>query len=409
MFKSTYRTKLQTFLSESGNLSSAQLKLRQLHSIKSFADTLILDDNNAEVVWVYNTQCKKKKGFLKIEKETNAIVLDNDNNIVSCAFPRFRGLFDSRASQIHWESATGEQKLDGKLVMIYNHRGNTFIQTRESATASNIIPGTNETYSQAVRAVLTKKFGNPFSPFNTNKYSADLVWLFEFVSPKNNTVTMYEEDGLALLSVIKKSLGQTELKRHLAENFADDYNFTIPYRFAIRSEEEAIDLHNELNDPIGPGIVITDKRGKRVSLVSDVFKTIEKLTNPVVSEKQIATVALTGYAELLSNRFKSFADLLLLFDTTIHEIIDDLDNIWSFNKDILSRKVFAERIDDTENGEMKRILFKMRSGKVENFSDVLACLCSETLIEETKRRHRLSYNKIHREFKKFKEVSSNVR
>jgi hypothetical protein len=341
-----------------------------------------------------------------MENEINAVVLNTKNELVSCAFPRFHSIYNPDSENIDWFSAIAEEKIDGVLVIVFNYKGNVFVQTRESIIASNLIPGTDESYRQAVERILSKKFDNPFSPFRVGDGSEDFVWVFEFVSPKNNTVIRYEEEDLVLLSIIKKSLGQVELHRGIVDAFAKGYNFTRPRKFVVRSEEEAVSFHNEVNFPYGPGIVISDRRGKRVKLVSNTFKTMEKLTNQYVSEKQIAYAALTGFGDRLSMRFGRFADLLLLFDTTIREIAEDADDFWSANYQLSSGKEFAGRVKDYS---MRGLLFSIWSGKVENYSGVLSWLTPKNVIEETKKRHILSYREALKNFNETMEVNNNVR
>lgn len=397
------KTTLQKYLERKEHPAKIRTDLMRSYGVRTSVETLIMADDSAEIVWSYRLKAKKNRALTRMEKEINAILLDNDNEIVSCSFPKIFSLYSPNARKIDWNTAVAEEKLDGKLIMIYNHKGTVFIQTEESATAANPVPDTNVSYYEAIRNFLTKKFVKPFGPFN-GKACEKYVWIFEFISSKNNTVKTYG-DNLVLLGIIKKSMGQVELKSKFVDLFAEEYNFTRPQKFIVNSEEDAIKLHNEINNPYGPGIIITDKSTNRVKLVSNTFETIKRLTRDNVTEKHIAKAALTGFADDFYVRFEHYGDLLLLFDTTLNEIVEEIDNDWFFFKNSVSKKHFASQVS---GNNYKRILFSMWEDKIEFFGDVLPFISAEELILETKRRHKLSYERAYDKFSKSMEVKSNV-
>lgn len=396
------RMSIQNFLNSFGSLDNAHDALRIKHGINVKEELLVFDSGVAETVYLYNSEPLKWKTIGSMRYEANGLILNGQNDIVSSSYRKFFGMNDLRASELDFSDLSAERYLDGTLVVVYSYGHDFFIQTKKSVMALDYLPGTDETYYRAVLRVLNKKFdGKPFQPFlGHQEFSKRYSWAFEYVNPKDG------EEDLILLSAFRKDIGGLEVQPHYLDRFAKQYGFKRPPRFeGIRSKEAAYELMEDCCSPFDKGLIVFDRALNRRKLLNPIYKTLKKIINcgEQTLPKHFAEIVLTGEAEKVGEYFPKCANILLLMDEVLQEILEDLTDMWAFHGDLESRKEFAAMV---KNHSLSCILFETWDGKLRDFDDACQKINPYYLVEETRKRHAEIYRRALEEALKAEETGT---
>lgn len=366
---------IQKLIRQFPNLSEANLYLKNKLNLKIKVDELSFVDGNKEEVYIYNYDQIDSPKFHPIIKETRALILDIKGNVVSFSFPRFFNYRENPEDNIDWETARAETKHDGSLIVIYNHRGNWFVQTRQSANAEGTLSGNNYiTYNKAVVSLLEQKCKNtPFECFRDH-----YCYAFEFVSPFNRIVTPYSENNLYLLSIFNKQT-LTECDSWVVDDVAKEFNFSRPAVFDINGINDISELLNGLND-LDEGFVIVDGYKNRIKMKSKRYLSIAKTINAgnKVSPKNFAEIVLTGETDEILTYFPEFRKQIGFFEDTLKMIEKDLERIWRDNKNEKSQKEFAISI---KNHPFSGVLFDLRSCKISSINEGIRKIKPKAIVE----------------------------
>ena len=391
---SAYHLEIQKYLKGFRSLITAQSRLQMDFAIDIKTDTLIFADGSVEQVWVYNYNILKARGHNQIENEARGLILNVDSEVVSLSFPRFFNVNEGNAAEIDWGTARLERKLDGSLVIAYGYKNEVFFQTRKSAGASGRMNNLEEkTYENAVMDALkaNPNIMHPLEPFDGHtNYLHRYTWAFEYVGPDNRLITPYTDPKLVLLAAFRKDLG-AEVQPKYVDRFAKHWGFERPQTYGgFESEEAAIEFVKSASGPLEEGFVAVDGRNRRVKIKNPAYLSVSRAVNAgdLLSPKHFANIVLKGDAEETASYFPEFANILLLMMGTLEEMLEQVDDLWCFHKDIESRKEFAEAV---KHHPLCGLLFMARSGKLENFDDAVAYIKPDYLIKETKGRHEKSY------------------
>jgi len=295
--------------------------------------------------------------------------------VISFSFPRFFNYRENPEDIIDWETARAEVKHDGSLIVIYNHRGNWFIQTRQSANAEGTLNGNNYiTYNKAVVSLLEQKCkNNPFEYFRDH-----YCYVFEFVSPLNRIVTPYSENDLYLLSIFNKRT-LTECDSWIVDDVAKEFNFSRPGVFDVNNADDVSKLFSDLND-LDEGFVIVDSYKNRIKMKNIRYLSIAKTINAgnKVSPKNFADIVLTGETDEILTYFPEFKKQIGFFEDTLKMIEKDLETIWRNNRDKKSQKEFAISI---KNHPFSGVLFDLRSCKISNINEGIRKIKPKAIVE----------------------------
>jgi len=389
----TPQLEIQKFLNSFQNLTTAQDRLKQYFKIDIKQDVITFSDGNTEPVWIYNYNLFEARGESIVENEARALILNRHNEIVSFSFPRFFNLNEKNAANLDWETTVLETKFDGSLIVVYGYKDEIFIQTRRSATANGQLNNIeNKTYYEAVMDVLkVKNHNSPLAPFIENKnYINNCTCVFEYVGPDNRLVTPYNKPDLVCLAVFRKDFA-VEIVSKRVDYWCEKCGFLRPKRYGgFKGSEDAIDFVKLSSKPLDEGFVAVDYYNCRIKIKNPAFLSISRAINAgnLLLPKHFAKIVLNGDTEETVSYFSEFANILLLMDGTLEEIIEELDNIWELNRNAKSLKEFAEVI---KYHSLSHILFMIWKNKIKNFDDILQYIKPELLVTETKERHNDSY------------------
>ncbi|RLD63284.1 MAG: hypothetical protein DRI84_09885 [Bacteroidetes bacterium] len=389
----TPQLEIQKFLNSFQNLTTAQTRLKQYFEIDIKPDIITFSDGSTEQVWIYNYNLFEARGESIIENEARALILNRHHEIVSLSFPRFFNLNEENAANLDWKTTVLETKFDGSLIVVYGYKNEIFIQTRRSATASGQLNNVeNKTYHNAVMDVLkTKNYNYPLKPFIENKnYINNCTCVFEYIGPDNRLVTPYNKADLVCLAVFRKDFAVEIVSKHV-DRWCKKYGFLRPKRYGgFEGSKNAIDFVKSVSNPLDEGFVAVDGHNCRIKIKNPAFLSISRAVNAGNSllPRHFAKIVLNGNVKETVSYFSEFANILLLMDGTLEEMIEELDNIWELNRNAKSLKEFAEIV---KYHSLSHILFMIWKNKIKNFDDILQHIKPELLVTETKERHNDSY------------------
>lgn len=391
MVESPFSMDIQIFLNKYGNIQTAQKKLQKKFSIDITPQELVFSNGNTETVWLYNYNKQKATGASKIENEAKGLILNSKHEVVSRSFVRFFDINTRYAAAIDWKTTHLEQKLDGSMVIAYGYKGELFFQTRSSATASNIVPGTKDlTFREAVINILKhKNVDNPFLPFTKRKnHLPRYSWVFEYIGPENKFITPYEESDLVCLAIISKELN-AEVPTKFVDAWAKEFKMSRPDFFhGFENKNDTIIFAKSSSLPFEEGYVAIDNNNNRVKIKNPTYIQIAKAVDADSNVLPIAKLVLVGLAEEVAQHFDRLADILLLLDSVFWELLDEVDNIIHYNKNINSNKDFAAVF---KKHKLSSILFKLWKGKIDSLENMCQSISPELLITETKKRYERNY------------------
>ena len=135
-----------------------------------------------------------------IVKEARGIILEDKTYRVVCfPFMKFFNVQEPNASQIDWESARVQEKIDGSLMKVWFHNGTWHLSTNgqidaaDSDSSCSAFPTFKALFLEAL-----KKYGFTWESF-TNTLDTNYTYMFELTSPYNRVVIEYFEFSLHFL------------------------------------------------------------------------------------------------------------------------------------------------------------------------------------------------------------------
>lgn len=376
---------IQKFLKGFQNIEMAISHLKLSYDIEVTKD-FILSTNGTTMfpVWLFNYDILKARGDCTIENEARGLILDQNADIVSMSFKRFFNSHEQYVAKLDWDLARAEFKHDGTLVVLYEYKGNFYIQTRRKATANVSIQSTNGlTYSNAVINVLKEKFKDPFRPFRNHNIDECFCWAFEFVAPFNRIVTPYDKPDLYLLSIFNK----TEIKEMptlYSDDFAREYRISRPNSIFVEEIEEILEAFPEI-DPLEEGFVVVDRNFNRMKVKNPSYLSISRTVNAGsrVVPRHFAEIVLKGDAKEIISYYPEYREVLELMDNILSDMIEEVTTLWWINSGIDSQKEFAEAV---KSHPLNHLLFMLRKGKITTIHEGLRKISPDILINETSKR-----------------------
>jgi len=214
-----------------------------------------------------------------VVRECRGLILEVGTwNVVALPFYRFLNHYDPLAAKIDWQTAYAIEKVDGSLITLYHYAGQWHIATRGSVDGDTRLPmpapGGLQTFKEAVWKILDEKVSD-----HCNELDKDYCYVFEFVSPWNRVIRVYERPELYLLAV-RRTNGHSFMTEYLREvplstvrQVMDRFHFGIPSVAQVSSIESAIQVAKhqvELFGPTAEGVVVCDADFRRIKV-----KTVE--------------------------------------------------------------------------------------------------------------------------------------
>jgi hypothetical protein len=339
--------KIQKFIKSINDIEIANTFLQEKKFIRVKKCCLPHRNNSNSTVYIYNYDKHKTKDTDPIGQECNGLILDSRGNVVSISFPRFFRIGENEATNIEWKNALAEKREDGTLVVIYHHKGEWFIQTKDSPSGDDMLPNRKTEFATLVKAILIRKFrtlkwAEPFQRMNK-----ELCFVFELVSPFNKRLTPYEDSDLILLTIYNKTT-LVEYTEPQVQEYASHTEFTRPKTKIINSISDAVRWLADM-DYVEKGLVIVDKYGRRIKMVNVDYLRFSEIVGTNEEEfldpKNLLKIVFENKVDDVVLHFPEREPVLTYIEEKIEDITDELFAIYQFNK-YMHPKEYARKVGD---------------------------------------------------------------
>lgn len=285
--------------------------------------------------------------------EARGLILEEGTwKVVRMAFKKFFNLGEPFAAQLDWDTAVGNEKLDGSIISVFFYDGKWRIATNSTIDAFkaelNSI-GPYKTFGELFESVL------PLSRFSEfSNILAHQCYTFELVSPYNKVVINYPETKVYLLSV-RDMRTLVEHNFDQVEEFAARFGFTVPKRYNLNNEEEYRQLVASM--PEGhEGIVVRDAAGHRVKIKTLLYFQMHKAkNNGAITLERIVDLILKNDDEEFLSYFVEYRPKFSHIRNVREKILSKIEEIKVLTKNYSSKKEIA--LDSSIPNWEKRFYF----------------------------------------------------
>lgn len=255
-----------------------------------------------------------------IVQEARGLILNANSNwdVVAWPFKRFANYGEEWAAEIDWKSARFQEKLDGSLIIVYEHtkwpNGHWIAATRSSPSASGNVGDNPITFRQ----LFWKVFHQKYNILDTKKYPYCPLWrgytyMFELMTPLNRVVVDHKKEDVKLIGLRNNKTGK-EVPVSEVEHL-----WNVVQEFSFTNINEAIEASKCLNPLETEGYVIVDKHFNRVKVKSPKYVLLHHLTSGFGSRRIIDIIKAGEDSEL----FSYYPD----YKAQYEDIIEKLDTV----------------------------------------------------------------------------------
>ena len=306
-----------------------------------------------------------------IVKEARGIILEDKTYKVVCfPFMKFFNVQEPNASQIDWESARVQEKIDGSLIKIWwdnncwNVSTNGCINAFECELPNDLI---YKNYGELFMSALKDK--DLF--FQGNH---DYTYMFELVSPYNKIVIDYPEPKIY-------HIGTRDNKTY--KELDIDIGIEKPKQYNLKTEQEVKSAAEKLpyNEE---GYVVVDKYWNRVKIKSPAYVNAHKLVNNhVINKERVLDLIRANEQEEFLSYFPEYRENFNNIEKELEIWKEYLELIEYFVNEVkgkLDKREFALIIQDIFSYD-NAFAFQLYNGVVKNLNEYIEKLTSKKIIE----------------------------
>ena len=286
--------------------------------------------DNSYVIFNYDIDCDFSDPYVC---EARGVIIDAIGCHVVCrGFDKFFNVQESYASEIDWNSAVIQEKIDGSIIKIWwSDRLDKWIESTNATIFAEDAPCMNSVYNFHDIIIRAKNYNNIMTILNSSDENKGKTWIFELVSPYNQVVINYGKTVLYHIGCRDNSNG----KEYPISNMFD----ITPKVYPLKTLSDCLEAVKELNKSnvvTNEGFVVCDKYFNRVKIKSPEYLAAHVIANNhcYSKEKMIAfmltnkdvDVLLDNYLfrlykkyysyqmELVSYELREFLDYCLVID-----------------------------------------------------------------------------------------------
>lgn len=285
--------------------------------------------------------------------EARGLILEEGTwKVVRMAFKKFFNLGEGFAAHIDWDTAVGNEKLDGSIISVFFYDGKWRIATNSTIDAFKAElngVGPYKTFGELFESVL------PLSRFSEfSNILAHQCYTFELVSPYNKVVIDYPETKVYLLS-IRNMNTLVEHPLDEVEEFAARFGFTVPERYDLNNEADYRKVVEQM--PEGhEGIVVRDQYNERVKIKTLLYFQMHKAkNNGVLTLERIVDLILKNDDEEFLSYFVEYRPKFSYIRNVREKILSKIEEIKVLAKNYSSKKEIA--LDNSIPNWEKRFYF----------------------------------------------------
>ena len=190
------------------------------------------------------------------------LILDKDGRVLNYPFDRFFNPHEKESTDIDWETAQIQEKVDGSLICVFYYNDQWQVTTRGSFYPN---PLADSDFS-----LLFKEYFDAF-----DKLTRNFCYMFELVTDRNRIVTWYEESFVVLLGV-RNLETLIEVPYIVVDRVAIELQVRRPRLYEAKNLEECRKLFSGLKDD-EEGFVAVDLNSNRIKLKQDSYLTLSNI------------------------------------------------------------------------------------------------------------------------------------
>ena len=190
------------------------------------------------------------------------LVLDINGKVLNYPFDRFFNPHEKECTDIDWETAQIQEKLDDSLICVFWHKDSWQVTTRGSFYPN---PNAEVDFEQLFRG--------HFEYFHM--LVKDYCYMFGLVTQHNRIVTWYDEEFVVLLGM-RHLQTLVEIPYTIVRATATALEVRSPRVYAAKNLEECRKLFATLKDD-EEGFVAVDMDSKRIKLKQDSYLALTKI------------------------------------------------------------------------------------------------------------------------------------
>ncbi len=302
--------------------------------------------------------------------ESRGIILDesNDWKVVAYPFNRFFNYGEVYASEIDWDTAEVQEKIDGSLMIMYFYDNKWHVATRNSPTANGNVGEYDFTFCD----LFWKAFDNPKTNYFKRNYLTNHTYCFELTSKYNQVVCSYEDEPKLTLLGMRNN-----------DTFKENYAFEGK-TFSLKSFNDVKEAAKTLEPSKQEGYVVVDAHFNRVKIKSPKYVYIHHLKSGLNSTKNLVELARTGessevfayfpdFKEKYEEVFEKISKLVSKIQLTYFDILKHQDKINDF-----SQKSFAL---EAVKYPYSSALFSFHAKKIKDFNEYVKTIHVDKLVD----------------------------
>lgn len=287
-------------------------------------------------------------------------ITDLENPRLVCLTPRKFFNYKEGAPKLHENYKLGAKmkKVDGSLVSTFEHNGKVFFKSKTSLNSTQVKDSLELLYANKDLLADTKAFQK--SGWNLN---------FEYVSPTNTIVILYDKPELILLSARNLETGQLiyadKLEQKLKENGYNELLKTlVPYTMATEDEQNQKNLINQIGkEVVGEGYVIEVLAPEPylVKVKNDAYSAVHNFFEKVESNHHLVKVVLFEKGDDARSLFRDNPDVLARIEEVenivlpiYNAILNEVDRFYNENKE-LDQKSYVLKAQEYDKDSSFRI------------------------------------------------------
>ncbi len=303
--------------------------------------------------------------FSPLVQECRGMVVDTSTGRILChPYNKFWNLGEHLAAPIDWSTARVQDKLDGSLMLLYEHGG--FWHVASSGT-----PRAGGRYGKE-ELLFRDRFWQVFYGAGMslpNRGLSDVGFFFELCAPDNRIVVKYDNPKLILHGARNRETEQ-EIRRDVLESISSTLFWPIVKEYPLQSEAEVDEAVKALNPVDHEGFIVVDAACNRVKVKSPRYVALHHLRDRTTPSAVIALWKAGEVGELLTY-FPEHAPDVLAMTGKLEAAATAAFDAYIRHRHAPTRKEYAEAV---KGQPWQAIAFKLLSNEASTHDDALAIL-----------------------------------
>lgn len=298
-----------------------------------------------------------------IVRECRGLTLDRGENwvVVGRAFDRFFNLGEHAelTDTFDWSDFECYTKEDGSLTTLYSMGGQGWKVNTRGSFADSECNFSGKTWSELFFELLNNKdqWNQP------NDLCHRYTYIFEFWTPYNKVVRIYDESQIILIGVRDNVTGE-DLSGAACDIIAEAEGWRRPTCLKFKSLKEIEDFleKQEEIDPTFEGVVVRDKNGLRMKIKSKTYVALHRLGSDgnLFNPKNILPFILAGEKDELFTYFPEVKETYYEVEAKVKAAFDQLNQVFYEAREIKEQKAFAIHITKKNPTPFAGLLFTLR-------------------------------------------------